>query len=180
MPQTPPPPPARKSGLKLPLLLIFAVPFGLLLLAEMSRRTGFYSDIAPKAAVLLEQPQPMPLLSNASARVWRLAIPLGAQCDQACVADLRQLHGFRIALGRRSDRLRLSVVHTGLNSDRQSQLQREFSGLSLHSIAPGTPVLPQQGQWAFGLVDPAGYLIALFPVGTEPKEALSDIRRLIR
>ncbi len=105
-------------------------------------------------------------------RVWWLwtAAPACAADCQASAKDLRALH---ILLNREADRVRRG--YTNLSGTAGEGWLAQFPELREVSITPLDAVKP-----GIYIVDPLGNLVFRYPLDSEPKPILEDLKRLLK
>lgn len=105
-------------------------------------------------------------------------------CDQECQKNIYLMRQVQIALGKDSHRLRRIILLNGLEKDLDFQLfldhfprlKQRQSNQELRNLF--TEVTDSIYQRVF-IVDPFGNLMMYYPHELEPKDLLSDLKRLI-
>jgi hypothetical protein len=115
---------------------------------------------------------------------WKLLYSFTSPCDDDCRNGLYTSRQIRLMLGREMDRvvrvflhgeapldtIFLEAEHEGLVTLGETSLTETLVG----KLPAGTP-----GNGYF-LVDPLGNLVLYFPPDTEPRDMVSDLKRLLR
>ena len=181
---------STKSSGKLTLFLIALAFFGPMAIAVYMYFGGQEVDLGANKGALLEpivnldDTLPESSLHDVAAGKWRLVYTNEAACEDTCRDALYTVRQSRKMLGREMDRVEriflhgdsapdtlfISAEHEGLITFRD----RELSQL-LDNKRPDA--LPAGG---FYLVDPLGNLVLYFEPGMNPKDMVSDIKRLLR
>lgn len=164
-------------------LLVLALPFLVLIVAQILRSTGDFQG-QPRALVLVPDPSRSEQLAALADGHWHFVqVATDTRCDEMCAQQLRRMHLWHVALGRRSAQVGALYLH----SDPLSEQQRE----TLHQLMPAlrfARVSPAFFQQWYGaglpsgsrLLSPAGYLVAVLPDSADAGDINKDLRRLIR
>ena len=115
---------------------------------------------------------------------WKLIYPYTAPCTDECRNGLYTIRQIRLMLGREMDRIERVFLHGEVPVDTLF-IQAEHEGLVtlgetslaaflVNRIPAG---IPENGYF---LVDPLGNLVLYFPPGIEPRDMVSDLKRLLR
>ncbi len=105
-------------------------------------------------------------------RVWWLwtATP---DCAEACRASAQDLRALHILLNREADRVRRG--YTNLNGAAGEGWLAQFPDLQEVSIASLDAIAP-----GIYIIDPLGNLVFRYPLDSEPKPILEDLKRLLK
>lgn len=115
---------------------------------------------------------------------WKLVYVNTAACDDECRNGLYTIRQIRLMLGREMDRVDRVFLHGDAPLD-TLYLQAEHEGLATIGETPLAaflvsripPDVPPNGYF---LVDPLGNLVLYFPPGIDPRDMVSDLKRLLR
>lgn len=180
-----------RSGRKI-LLLIAAVFFGPLLIAAWMYFNG--GGLAPSGrtnhGVLLEpivnvdEELPDSSLQSLRAEHWQLLYANAGSCEADCRDSLYTIRQLRLMLGKEMDRVSRIFLH-GETAPDKVFLSEEHPGLILlqdralgQLLAAKKPAELQTG--GYYLIDPYGNLVMYFTPDLEPRDIVSDIKRLLR
>ncbi len=132
----------------------------------------------------LEDARPESGLHAIEGAHWKLVYSFTSPCDDDCRNGLYTIRQIRLMLGREMERvvrvflhgeapldtIFLEAEHEGLVTLGETSLTETLVG----KLPAGTP-----GNGYF-LVDPLGNLVLYFPPDTEPRDMVSDLKRLLR
>lgn len=172
------------------LILIALAFFGPMALAMWMYFSGQDVELGANHGVLLEpivnvyEMFPGSELASISDAPWRLVYNNVEACADECREALYVSRQSRAMLGREMDRVSRVFLHGTVTPD-MLFLQSEHSDISSlsdqdlsESLATKTP--DAQAVGGFYLVDPIGNLVLYFPPDIDPKDMVSDIKRLLR
>ncbi|MEE4162963.1 MAG: hypothetical protein V2I25_10690 [Woeseiaceae bacterium] len=116
--------------------------------------------------------------------LWKLVYVHTAACEDDCRNGLYTIRQIRLMLGREMDRVERVFLHGDAPLD-TLYIQAEHEGLVALPEMPLAeflvnripPDVPPDGYF---LVDPLGNLVLYFPPGINPRDMVSDIKRLLR
>ncbi len=123
--------------------------------------------------------------------LWRLLIPIPANCDTACQQNLYVTRQVHIRLADKADRVERYAVNLGgaAGADFLQQIQAEHPGLKTFAVAEedwqawlrGTnaPVGVAQDHY-YLLVDQVGFAMMFYSVQHEGNQLLQDLKRVLR
>ncbi|MEM8815507.1 MAG: hypothetical protein AAGE85_06750 [Pseudomonadota bacterium] len=186
--------PAKRKG-QWQLMLIAAVFLGPLALAtwlyyggaamQPEGRTNHGLLLEPITNLRVAAPDSgLHALQPAGEERWQLAYAYAARCGDECRNGLYTIRQVRLMLGREMERVERVFLHGDAALDTLF-LEAEHSGLvtlgeaSLAALLAGK--LPAgAGGNGYYLIDPLGNLVLYFPPGIEPRDMVSDIKRLLR
>jgi cytochrome oxidase Cu insertion factor (SCO1/SenC/PrrC family) len=97
---------------------------------------------------------------------WWLWVVTPSCDDSACRDTLQQMRALHILLNRDADRVVRALLHT-------QEVTNEDEHLQLFPMPRGL----EAGVY---IVDPLGNLVLRYPLGTEPKPVLEDLKRLLK
>lgn len=172
------------------LALIALAFFGPMALAMWMYFSGQDVELGANHGTLLEpivnvyETLPDTALADVSDVPWRLVYKNIDECDQRCREALYTSRQSRTMLGREMDRIVRVFLHGSALPDTLF-LQAEHADVIALSdqaladlLAAKTPENLTSG--GYYLIDPIGNLVLYFPPGIDPKEMVSDIKRLLR
>jgi hypothetical protein len=116
--------------------------------------------------------------------LWKLVYVHTSACEDDCRNGLYTIRQIRLMLGREMDRVERVFLHGDAPLD-TLYIQAEHEGLAALGETPLAdflvnripPDVPPNGYF---LVDPLGNLVLYFPPGINPRDMVSDIKRLLR
>ena len=116
--------------------------------------------------------------------LWKLIYVHTSTCEDDCRNGLYTIRQTRLMLGREMDRVERVFLHGDAPLD-TLYVQAEHEGLVALAETPLAdflvnripPDVPPNGYF---LVDPLGNLVLYFPPGINPRDMVSDIKRLLR
>ena len=132
----------------------------------------------------LSEALPDSAVSRSDQQHWRLTYLYTRECDEECRNGLYLARQVRLMLGREMDRVERVFLHGDAPLDTLF-LETEHEGL----VALGEPPLaeflaskrpagaPRNGYY---LIDPLGNLVLYFPPDIEPRDMVTDLKRLLR
>lgn len=196
-------PPGQWRG-RLMLLLLASLFFGPLLLASVwyghadrwplpeqrANHGQLISPPQPLAGLQLQDLQGRPLGGDRLQGRWSLVYPGLPSCDAACEHFLYQIRQVRTALGKETERVqRIYLLASAPRDPAQLEALHELHpDLLLAVLAsrdtvakfPGAdPAALWSGKELY-VVDPLGNLMMRYGADQEPKDMLSDLKRLLR
>ena len=174
---------------RLALLLLFGLFLGSAVIALVLRSTGWqptanrqhgqlYSPALDARALPPQHQDGSAYAWQPEQRVWRVVVPVAAQCDQACVDLSHNLHKVWQLLGHTADNVQFlwlgampdslagSAVHVAMGPS--SELRSALPGLP---DAAGIPVY---------VIDPNGFVVLRYAPGFDPAGLRSDLAKLLK
>lgn len=103
------------------------------------------------------------------ARRWWLWM-LADDCDAACQTTVKNLRALHVLLNREADRVR-----RGFTGDLSGEWAQAYPDLAAVTLADRQAL--KQGVY---IVDPNGNLVLFYPLDTEPKPVLQDLKKLLK
>ena len=181
---------STKISGKLTLFLIALAFFGPVGLAFYMYYSGQEVDLGANKGALLEpivnvdDALPESGLSEVAPGKWRLLYTNEAVCEEACREALYTVRQSRKMLGREMERVERIFLH-GDSAPDTLFLSTEHAGLITFQDGDLSQLLDNKRPDAlpaggFYLVDPLGNLVLYFEPGMNPKDMVSDIKRLLR
>ena len=134
--------------------------------------------------VNLREALPDSAINASGEQHWQLTYVYTGGCDDACRDGLYLARQVRLMLGREMDRVERVFLHGDAPLDTLF-LETEHEGLVALGETPLAEFLagkrpagtPQNGYY---LIDPLGNLILYFPPDIEPRDMVTDLKRLLR
>lgn len=115
---------------------------------------------------------------------WKLVYAWTSPCDDECRNGLYTIRQIRLMLGREMDRIDRVFLHgeapldtLHIQAEHEGLVALEETSLAAFLVSRIPPDVPQNGYF---LVDPLGNLVLYFPPGIDPRDMVSDIKRLLR
>ncbi len=181
---------SKKSSGRMTLFLIALAFFGPMAIAVYMYYGGQEVELGANKGALLEpyinlnDELPESGFSEAAPGKWRLVYTNEAACDDACREALYTVRQSRKMLGREMERVERIFLHGDsapdtlfINQEHAGLITFQDGGLSQLLENKRPDALPAGG---FYLVDPLGNLVLYFEPGMNPKDMVSDIKRLLR
>lgn len=119
---------------------------------------------------------------------WTLLVIVIGDCDQACMNNLYRMRQLHLAMGK--DMYRLQRTAWFMDKTLQARavkLFAEYAGQSFLSSAASNDdflsrfmINDKLDDHAIYLIDPAGFLMMLYPAETDPSGIIKDLKRLLR
>lgn len=124
--------------------------------------------------------------------LWRILIPVSADCDEDCWQRLHYLRQIHTAMGKYQ--LRIERVFLGLDMDGDEPLVAELaaqypdmnllytaaSSFQVVSMAPSLVEQPDGKAPAYYLVDPNGWIILAYAADADGKDLMADLKFLLK
>ena len=179
---------SRRRG-RLALLLLFGLFFGSAALALLLRSTGWQPAASRQhgqlysPAIDVRAEPPLHRDGRAYAweperRLWRVVIPLRAECDRACVDLSHNLHKVWQLQGRRADRLQ--VLWFGPLPPSAESFRALIPMHPEPQLEALLPQLARSGAPSVYLVDPRAFLVMRYAPGVDPGDVRADITQLLK
>lgn len=114
---------------------------------------------------------------------WQLLVTAPRACVEDCLQLVYLARQIHIGLGREASRANHALaVASPLPVDVSERLQREYPKLLHYPLNPDAYVRVQPDNLApqLWIVDPLGNLVLRYPVGTQGKDILTDLRQLLK
>ena len=119
---------------------------------------------------------------------WTMFVALEGDCDQSCINDLYRMRQIRLATGNEALRLQRAIYFIDERAATKAvEIFKNYAGQLL--LLPGN-INEQQlaffniesidRQHAIYLIDPAGFVMMVYPAETEPTGIIKDIKKLLR
>jgi len=157
---------------------------------------GWWPEGSTNHGILIQPPVPLPETKIADSGPdgsdgdlhgrWTMLYLDGGDCGERCLQALDLSARVRLALGRRLARVQRAYIAEGpgpLPDLPESQDDLMIARGSMEELAPLLaalpPGLPRDGSEIL-LVDPLGNLMMRFPLDSDPKGMLEDIKKLLR
>lgn len=177
--------PNRERRKLLLLVALFFLPLALSFILYYS--TGWRPAGQSNHGELISPARPLPGDDMASLRgKWVLAYVGDGRCDADCRRALVFARQTRLSLNQDADRVERAFLATGECCDREL-LEREHRGIRLFPLAAGADtdallsLLPAQERSHFlYIIDPLGNLVMRFDTRDNPRDLLSDMKKLLQ
>ncbi|MEM9401093.1 MAG: hypothetical protein AAGA44_01255 [Pseudomonadota bacterium] len=178
------------SSGKVTLILVFLAFFGPMALAMWMYFSGQEVKLGASNGTLLEPivniNDTLPAVDALQSEepLWRLAYVNEAECDEACVETLYIQRQSRKMLGREMDRLERLFLHGDLTPDTlfiESEHGDLWTGQDAALSSLLTSKLPAgEPTGGYFLIDPIGNIVLYFRPDMDPKDMVSDIKKLFK
>ena len=130
-------------------------------------------------------------LSGKTARLhgkWTLLMMVTGSCDQACTDNLYRMRQLQLVMGKDMYRLqRAAYFIDKIARQDAGRLFADYAGQMLLSPAitmdeflSGFKMNDKIDDHALYLIDPAGFLMMMYPADTDPSGIIKDLKRLFR
>lgn len=142
----------------------------------------------PKKLENLKLVDPLTNETHALYGFWNMFTIINENCEQECINDLYRMRQIRLATGNDALRVQRVVYFSGaIKADRAGELFKEYSGqllLPVDNINKSQLSLFKVNdidqKHAIYLIDPAGFIMMVYPPGTDPGGIIKDMKHLLR
>ena len=118
---------------------------------------------------------------------WTMFMIVNSNCDQSCKDNLYRMRQIRLAMGKEMHRVQRASYFADMNILHEpTRLFADFPGQLLLSSNIDEKFLASftaggiSYEHAIFLIDPAGFLMMVYPESTDPSGIIKDLKKLLR